>query len=260
LDDTVYEFSYTYCTILHTPTLRSNQMPLPTWNGEPMEEGSPEMYEATLQAWAVLQEAMGSRGGLHKRPASYLLHAVEASAWLERISAVGRHLFVPIAKANGASWADLAAAMGVSRATAQHRHRQEAEEWEDSIRLAAAPGPWEGVEPLTQMEPPTDFHPSDEDFVRRADAPAWDYTGPLEPAIQYLRAHHSEVRVYSHDDVHYVSSTYEGGNLNTSADSEEEAWRAHLGHVLGEKKPSPGDARPSETIAVYRTRMQEQGR
>ena len=119
-------------------------------------------------------------------------------------------------KVNGASWADLATAMGVSRATAQHRHRQEVEDWEDSVRRAAAPRPWEGVEPLAWMDPPLDFHPSDEDFARVADLPAWDYTGPLESAIQYVRAHHTEVLVYSEDDVHYVSSKYEDGGVGMS--------------------------------------------
>jgi hypothetical protein len=212
------------------------------------------MYEATNQAWDILREALSS-ARLTARPAPELLHAVEAAAWLERLAEVGRHLLVPMAKVNGASWADLAAAMGVSRATAQHRHQQEVEDWEDSVRRAAAPPPWEGVEPLAPMDPPVGFHPSDEEFVRMADLPAWDYTGPLEPAIQYVRAHHTEVLVYSDDDVHYVSSTYEGGSLSTSADSEEEAWRGHLGHVLAKgKKPFPDDARPGETIADFKAR------
>ena len=83
-----------------------------------------------------------------------------------------------------------------------------------------------------------------------AQLPAWDYTGPLEPAIQYVRARHTEVVVYSDDDVHYVSSKHGGGSISTSADSEEEAWRGHLGQVLTKGSLSPtmrGRARPSPT-------------
>lgn len=113
-------------------------MPLPTWNGEPVEEGSRQMVEAIEQSWDVLREVMGGTA-LTKRSSQDLLHAVEASAWLERMSEAGRHLVVPLAKVNGASWAELGAAMGVSRATAQHRHRQEVEDWEEGVRRAAAP-------------------------------------------------------------------------------------------------------------------------
>lgn len=98
----------------------------------------------------------------------------------------------------------------------------------------------------------------DDKFVREPDRPTWEYTGPLEPAIQYVRAHHAEVLVYGDDDVRYVSSKYEdqgvSRSLSTSAGSEEEAWRNHLGHVLTEGEPFPDDARPGETIADFKAR------
>jgi hypothetical protein len=232
-------------------------MPLPTWNGEIVDQGSSRMVEATGQAWETLHEALGS-ARLTDRPAQELLHAVEAAAWLERLAEVGRHLLVPMAKVNGASWANLAAAMGVSRATAQHRHQQQVDDWEEGLRRAAAPKPRKGVEPLRPMDPPVGFSPTDDEFVREANRPAWDYTGPLEPAIQYVCAHHAEVSVHRDDDAHYVSSKYvDGGvshSISTSADSEEKAWRSHLGHVLARGKPFPDDARPGETLAEFRAR------
>lgn len=230
-------------------------MPLPTWNRQTVDQASPAMYEASDQAWEVLRGALVS-ADLRRRSAGELLHALEAAAWLDRFAAAGRHLLVPAAKANGASWADLAAAMGVSRATAQHRHKQGVEEWEESVRRPAAPPPWEGVEPLAPMNPPVHFEPSDVDFVRMADLPAWEYTGPLEPAIQWVRAHHTDVRVYLDEDLHVVMSTSRRQHAATTADSEEKAWRAHLGQaLLGDDQPLPDDARPGEPIAAFKTRV-----
>ncbi|MQA09578.1 MAG: hypothetical protein GEU98_13705 [Pseudonocardiaceae bacterium] len=235
-------------------------MALPTWRRKPVDRGSPEMYEASDQAWDVLRDAMGSTG-LTRRSSDELLHAIEAASWLERSALAGRHLLVPIAKANGASWADLAAAMGVSRATAQHRHKQEVEEWEESVRRAAMPPPWEGIEPLAPMEPPVGFEPGDDDFERLPGLPAWNYKGPLEAGIRWLRAHHTEVLVYTDDGVHYVSSKSGTSSMSTSADSEEEAWRAHLGYALlaGDDPPFPDDARPGETIAGFKARLGSEG-
>jgi hypothetical protein len=230
-------------------------MPLPTWNRAPVDQGSPAMYEASDQAWDVLREALGG-SGLMRQSAKDLLHALEAAAWLDRFAAAGRHMLAPMAKANGASWADLAAAMGVSRATAQHRYKQEVEEWEESVRRAATPPPWEGVEPLTPMDPPADFEPSDNDFARMADMPAWDYIGPLEPAIQWIRANHTDIRVYVDEDLHVIMSSSSRRHASTAADSEEEAWRGHLGQaLLGDDQPFPDDAGPGETIAEFKTRV-----
>jgi hypothetical protein len=247
------------CTEVHTvlydfPYIeaRGGAVGLPTWNGKPVDQSSQEMVEATTQAWDVLREALS--GHLTDRPAQELLHAVEAAAWLERLSDVGRHLLVPITKVNGASWAELGAAMGVSRATAQHRHQEQVKEWEDSVRRAAMPPPWKGVEPLAAVDPPAEFYPGDDDFVREPRRPAWEYTGPLEPAIQYVRAHHTDVLVYNCDGTHYVSSQNGNSHMSTSADSEEEAWRSHLGHALTTGKPWPDDARPGETLARFKAR------
>jgi hypothetical protein len=210
------------------------------------------MAEAIDQAWEVLREAMvGS--GIPQRTSPELLRAVEAAAWLERIAETGRHLFVPAAKANGASWADLGSSMGVSRATAQHRFKQDIEEWEESVKQAAAPRACEGVEPLAPTETPAEFDPLDTEFVR-ALGPAWVYTGPLEPAIQWLRAHHSNVVVYEDGGSHIVRSTCgrEGGSA--SGETEEDAWRGHLGYVLAKGRPWPDDALPGETMAELRER------
>lgn len=218
-----------------------------------------EMVDALSEAWTVLQEAMGS-SGLRDRPKSDLLHAVEAAAWLERVAEAGRHLLVPIAKVNGASWADLAAAMGVSRATAQHRHGQDVAEWEEDMQEAARWALARDVEPLAPMDPPEEFQPSEHDLARMAGLPAWNYIGPLAPGIQFIRAHHTDVRYYAYEGVHYVSSkhTRDDGipsSVSTSADSEEEAWRAHIGGALSEGMPYPDDARPGETVAQLRARV-----
>ena len=112
-------------------------MTLPTWNGKPVTQGSPEMSDAITQSWLVLQETLGGTG-LTQRSAEELLHAVEAAAWLERMAGINRHLLVPAAKSNGASWDALGAAMGVTNGTARQRHHQDVEEWEGHLRQAAS--------------------------------------------------------------------------------------------------------------------------
>src|SRR6476661_7815463 len=70
------------CMVFHTPEKKGHRnMPLPTWNGEAVDQGSPRMYEATEQAWDILREAL-SNARLTDRSAQELLHAVEATAWL----------------------------------------------------------------------------------------------------------------------------------------------------------------------------------
>lgn len=49
--------------------------------------------------------------------------------------------------------------------------------------------------------------------------------------------------------------------MSTSADSEQEARRAHIGHVLTSgTQPFPDDARPGETIAGLKARLQQEPR
>jgi len=62
------------------------------------------------------------------------------------------------------------------------------------------------------------------------------------------------VLVYSYDGIHCVSSDSGRASVSTSADTEAEAWRAHLGLVLTEGQPYPDDARPGETIAQLKAR------
>lgn len=234
-------------------------MALPTWHGQPVEPGDPRMAEALSEAPAVLTAAMGD-GRLQDLTSIDLLHAVEAASWVEHLAEAGRHWLVPAAKAAGASWADLAQAMGVTRSTAQHRFKQQAEEWEEAVRQQARPPLGASVPALAPMDPPKRFEPSDDEFVRDEKLPAWIYTGPLDSAIQYVRATHKDVKVFSEDGIHYVQSRYEDPergtphSASTTADSEEEAWRAHLGLVLGWGHPYPDDARPGETVAALRAR------
>lgn len=230
-------------------------MPMPTWNGEPVDPGSARMVEAREGAYAMYERVMGSASFISNPDVNLLLRGIEAASWLARIGESGRDYMVPIAKAAGASWADLADAMGVSRGTAQYRYKKEAAEWAEDLRRAATPAAWEGVEPLTKTDPPENFEPTDDDFVRDERIPAWYYTGPLDPAIQYMRARHEGLMVYPAEDVHVVSSRGPFGSMSTTADTEEEAWRSHFASSYVRDKPYPDDARPGETRAEFKRRI-----
>jgi hypothetical protein len=211
------------------------------------------MAEAIDQAWEVLREAMvGS--GIPQRTSPELLRAVEAAAWLERIAETGRHLFVPAAKGErcfvGRPRQLDGRLQSYGSAPIQAGHRGvggERQAGGPHLERARVSSLWR------RPETPAEFDPLDTEFVR-ALGPAWVYTGPLEPAIQWLRAHHSNVVVYEDGGSHIVRSTCgrEGGSA--SGETEEDAWRGHLGYVLAKGRPWPDDALPGETMAELRER------
>jgi len=230
----------------------------PTWNGVPLSADDPRIVEVLEEAPAVLKAALGA-GSLTGLGPETLLHAVEAASWLERYSGAVRHTLVPAAKVSGASWAELGRAMGVSRATAQHRFKQETDDWEEALMARTAPHAWETVAPLAPTTLPTHFHPDDTEFARHAEMPAWIYTGELKLAIQYICATHTDVKVWSDDGVHYVmsDSVSESGvtsHTSTAADSEEDAWRAHIGGALVSGQPYADQAEAGESLADLKVR------
>lgn len=99
-----------------------------------------------------------------------------------------------------------------------------------------------------------------DDFVREAELPAWTYTGPLEPGIARVHEHCAEVETTKERRVfvvHSVLPSEHGINLCTTADTEEDAWRGHLGVLLlrGVVHPHPDNAQPGETLAALKARV-----
>lgn len=80
------------------------------------------------ESFAVVREAMGGHS-VHALPEAELLHIIEAASHLEGMVTWVRSAVVPAAKASGASWAKLAAAMGVTRSTVQYRYEKAAKDW-----------------------------------------------------------------------------------------------------------------------------------
>lgn len=80
------------------------------------------------------------------------------------------------------------------------------------------------------MDSPVGFEPTDDEFVRMVDLPAWEYTGPPEPGIQHIRAHHTEVLVYSDEGVYYVDSKWERLSMSTSVTPKRRRGALVLGH------------------------------
>jgi hypothetical protein len=96
--------------------------------------------------------------------------------------------------------------------------------------------------------------PMDEQLVRHENVPAWSYTGQLEPAIALVRERSTTVETSWRGGVFHVSTTEPGRSTSTTADSEEDAWRAHIGDLFGRGKPYPDDARPGEALSAFRER------
>lgn len=103
-------------------------MPLPTWNGQP--PNPTDLPNLMRESFDVLATAMGGPS-VHGLSEAELLHIVEAASLLGTMIEWTHSAVVPAARTHGASWARLAAAMGVSRSTAQYRHEKAAKEWSD---------------------------------------------------------------------------------------------------------------------------------
>lgn len=96
-------------------------MALPTWNGEPV--AADNITSVTRESFELLTEVM--RGGpATSMSLAELLHVVEAGSHLGGMSAWAETVAMPLAREAGASWATLAAAMGVPRSTAQSRYKK----------------------------------------------------------------------------------------------------------------------------------------
>lgn len=96
-------------------------MALPTWNGEPV---AADNIPLVMQESFELLTAVMRGGPATKLSLEQLLHVVEAGSHLERMSTWAEMVAMPLAREAGASWATLAAAMGVPRSTAQSRYKK----------------------------------------------------------------------------------------------------------------------------------------
>ncbi|MFE3170070.1 hypothetical protein ACFXI3_00430 [Amycolatopsis sp. NPDC059235] len=132
----VYEFPYRLCYLdfrrctnfVHLDIEEGTIMPLPTWNGQPAEHQ--DIPKIQPDAFETLRAAMAGPS-VHRLTSDQLLHLVEAASHLELMIEWTRLTAIPAARAGGASWAQLGAAMGVSRSTAQYRYERAAKEWAD---------------------------------------------------------------------------------------------------------------------------------
>lgn len=90
---------------------------------------------------------------------------------------------------------------------------------------------------------------------------AWLYTGPLEPGIALARQRCTTLTHRMDGPVHIVESEQPATDTDprchsaTTADTEVEAWRAHLGLLFGDDKPYPDDADPGESLIRYQARL-----
>lgn len=97
-------------------------MPLPTWNGRPVAQGNIE--SVLRESFELLTKVMRGEIPVSSLSPSELLHVVEAGSHLGAMSEWTETVALPQARDAGASWATLAAAMGVPRSTAQSRYRK----------------------------------------------------------------------------------------------------------------------------------------
>lgn len=94
---------------------------MPTWNGNVVTQDN--VVNVVREAAAFATERMGKiERDLSK---DELLRLVEAGAFLNAVATWVEKIAMPLARDNGASWAELAAAQGFSsRSTAQSRYEK----------------------------------------------------------------------------------------------------------------------------------------
>ncbi|MBD8057520.1 hypothetical protein IC607_00865 [Cellulomonas sp. JH27-2] len=176
-------------------------MALPTWHRETIALDDPGIPAIFSEAPGVAAALLGG-GSILLLPATELLDAVEAAAWLEIYAETVREYAVPAARGAGVSWDEIAAAMGVTRASAIRKYDEKAAAWLRDER-GVDELEWQALEP---MAAPEGFTPTDHDLLR-AELPAWTYTGPLEPGIQSVLATHDRVRIATKGTVWHLSRT-----------------------------------------------------
>lgn len=96
-------------------------MALPTWNGEPVTADN--ITSVMRESFELLTDVMGG-GPVTGLSLAELLHVVEAGSHLGAMAAWTELVAMPLAREAGASWATLAAVMGVPRSTAQSRYKK----------------------------------------------------------------------------------------------------------------------------------------
>jgi hypothetical protein len=101
-------------------------MLLPTWNGQQPDPA--DLPNLLHESFDVLSTAIGGPS-VHRLSEAELLHIVEAASLLATMIEWTHSTVVPAVRAHGASWARLAAAMGVTRSTVQYRYEKAAKEW-----------------------------------------------------------------------------------------------------------------------------------
>jgi hypothetical protein len=99
-------------------------MSLPTWNGQPVDDNDTSIVARTREAYDLVQAAMSDVGHFSGSKEE-VLHLLEAGSYLDRMATFTTSVAIVRAREAGASWAKLAAAMGVSRSSAQSRYERE---------------------------------------------------------------------------------------------------------------------------------------
>lgn len=96
------------------------------------------------------------------------------------------------------------------------------------------------------------------ELVRESQAPAWFYIGDLITAKAW--AAQTQWNIELHREHNYVTLSSSGPetNLGTTADTEDDAWRSHLGVLLcWDSKPYPDVAMPGETRGELIDRLRQ---
>lgn len=94
---------------------------MPTWNGETVRQDNLAHVVREAAAFAAVKMGKIERD----LPKDDLLRLVEAGAFLGAVSTWVEQVAMPMARDKGASWAELAAAQGLSsRSTAQSRYEK----------------------------------------------------------------------------------------------------------------------------------------
>jgi hypothetical protein len=94
---------------------------LPTWNGQTVTQEN--IMAVTRAAFDAVVEEMTGLSSL-ARPKEEALHLLEAGSYLYWMGSHATSLALAAARDAGASWAELGAAMGLSRASAKFRYER----------------------------------------------------------------------------------------------------------------------------------------
>jgi hypothetical protein len=102
---------------------------LPTWNGQTVTQDN--IMAVTRAAFDIVFEDMAGASTLALSKEE-LLHLLEAGSYLYWMGSYTTSVAITTARKAGASWAELGAAMGVSRSSAKSRYERQVRASDDA--------------------------------------------------------------------------------------------------------------------------------